>query len=174
MPKVKEVMRRYVVSVTPNITVSRAAQIMTNNRIGSVIVLENNNPTGILTVEDIVALISRGQNPGVIKVGEIPKREFVTVSPEDDIVKVARKMIKSGVKRMPVIRNGNLEGIITDKELLVVSPQLIEILSEKLKMRIERVAQPDQLISGICEKCESYSDELKNLGGRWLCEDCRN
>jgi len=54
-----------------------------------------------------------------------------------------------------------------------VSPELINVLSEKLKMRVDAVANPDQEISGICERCEAYSDNLKNIGGRWLCEDCR-
>ena len=72
-----------------------------------------------------------------------------------------------------MIKNGKLQGIISDKEVLLTAPELLEIMSEKLRARVDRVAQPDQEISGICEDCESYSDELKSVSGRWLCEDCR-
>lgn len=50
---------------------------------------------------------------------------------------------------------------------------MIDVLSEKLKARVEMVARPNAVISGICENCEGYSDTLVNLAGRWLCEDCK-
>jgi transposase len=65
-----------------------------------------------------------------------------------------------------------LKGIISTKEIILVAPELLEILSEKLKAGIEKVAKPDQTISGICERCGEYSDGLKNINGRWICQDC--
>ena len=97
----------------------------------------------------------------------------MTVSPDEGITKVAKKMIKTGVKRFPVVDEGKLVGIISTKEILLVSPELIEILSEKLKAKVDAVARPDQTISGLCERCGEYSDELKNVEGRWICQDCR-
>ena len=44
-----------------------------------------------------------------------PKKDLISVSPDEDIVKVTRKMIKSGYKRMPVIKDGRLVGIISDQ-----------------------------------------------------------
>jgi signal-transduction protein with cAMP-binding, CBS, and nucleotidyltransferase domain len=129
---------------------------------------------GIITDDDIVGIIARGRDPRKVKVGSIKSRKrFVTASPEDNMLSVTKKMIRTGVKRIPVVKNGKLMGIVSDKEILTVSPELINLLSEKLKARISMVAEPDQEISGICERCEAYSDDLHNLGGRWLCEGCR-
>ncbi len=174
MVKVKEIMKKYVITVDPEITVSNVAKIMTNNRIGSVIIMKGQKPMGIITDDDIVSVIARGLDPKKIKISSIKgKRRFITVSPEDDMLKVTRKMIKSGIKRIPVVKNGKLQGIVSDKEILTVSPELINVLSEKLKARIALVAEPNQEISGICEKCEAYSDNLRHTNGRWWCEDCR-
>ena len=175
MVKVKEIMKNHVITVDPEVNVSDAAKIMTNNRVGSLVVMKDDKPTGIVTDDDIVSVIATGKNPKEVKIKDLPrtKRRFITASPDEDVLKVTRKMIRNGVKRIPVVKDGKLMGIVSDKEILLMSPELIDILSEKLKMRVDMVAQPDQEISGICEGCEAYSDNLRNVGGRWLCEDCR-
>ncbi len=173
MVKVKQIMKKYVITVDPEISVSDAAKIMTNNRIGSVVLMKNMKPVGIITADDIVSAVARGEDINKTKLADLPKRKLITISPDDDVLKITKKMIKTGVKRLPVVKNGKLQGIVSDKEILLVSPELIDVLSEKLKMRVGAVASPDEIISGICEECGAYSDELKNVGGRWLCEECR-
>jgi len=175
--KVKDVMKKHVVTVDPDMNMSTIAKILTNNRIGSVVIVDKEGkPSGMVTTNDIVTLIARGRDPKKVKAWDFwkeRKRPFMTVSPDEGITKVAKKMIKTGVKRFPVVDEGKLVGIISTKEILLVSPELIEILSEKLKAKVDAVARPDQTISGLCERCGEYSDELKNVEGRWLCQDCR-
>lgn len=173
MVKVKDIMKKYVVTADPDVSISNAAKVMTNNRIGSVVLTRKERPVGIITSEDITTVVARGKDPKKTRARELKKRKFISASPEDDVLKVTRLMVKSGVKRLPIIKGGKLVGMVSDKEILSTSPELIDILSEKLKARIERVANPIEAISGICEECESYSDELRNIGGRWLCEGCR-
>jgi CBS domain-containing protein len=170
---VKKIMKTRVITVRPDINVSDAAKIMTNNRIGSLIIIRNEKPVGILTDDDIVGIVARGKDPKKVRIRDIPARKkFITASPDESITDVTKKMIKNGVKRIPVIKNGKLLGIVSDKEMLLVSPELLNILSEKLKARVESVAKPERTISGICEGCGEYSDSLTNVDGIWLCEDC--
>ncbi len=172
MVKVKEIMKKSVITIDPNLTLSDAAKIMTNNRVGSVVILNKMRPVGIVTSEDIVGAVAKGLNKKT-KIKDLPKKKLISASPDEDILKVTKIMVRNGIKRLPVIKNGKLLGIVSDKEILLVSPELIDILSEKLKTRVDLVARPDQEISGICENCESYSDNLKNVSGRWICESCR-
>ncbi len=176
MVRVEKIMKRNVITVDPGVSVSDAARIMTNNRVGSVILMEKNTPVGILTVNDIVSVVAAGKDPKKIHVNEVPKRKtgFVTARPDEQVQTVTKRMLKTGVKRMPVVKDGKLLGIVSDKEVLLVSPELLDILSEKLKMRVETAARTDQSIAGICEGCEGYSDNLRNVGGKWLCESCRD
>jgi CBS domain-containing protein len=175
MKRVSEIMKKNVVTVEPGVRISDVAKIMTNNRIGSVIVTDKkSNPVGIVTDDDIVSLVAAGKSPSRVRVRDLRKKSgLISVSPDEDILKVARIMIKSGYKRMPVIKNGKLQGIVSDKELLLVSPEMIEVLSEKLRARVEMVASPDERISGLCEECDGYSDNLRNVAGRWMCRECR-
>jgi len=173
MIKVKNIMKTRVITVDSGVNISDAAKIMTNNRVGSLIIMKNRKPAGILTDDDIVGVVARGRNPKYVRIRDLPlRKKFVTASPDEGVTDVTRKMIKNGIKRVPVLKNGKLMGIVSDKELLLVSPELLDILSEKLKARVESVARPDRTISGICECCGEYSDSLTNVGGSWLCEDC--
>ena len=176
MTRVSEIMKKNVVTIDQSIKVSDVAKIMTNNRIGSVIVTDKKgSPVGIVTDDDIVGLVAAGRSASRTKVRDLKKkRELISVGPDEYILKVAKTMIKSGYKRMPVIKNGKLLGIVSDKELLLVSPEMIEVLSEKLRARVEMVASPDERISGMCEECDDYSDDLRNVVGRWVCRQCRS
>jgi CBS domain-containing protein len=174
MPKVSEIMKRSVVTVGKGISLGDVAKIMTNNRIGSVIVVNDaQSPIGIVTEADIVGTVAAGKNPADVKISELKQKNLVSVKPDEDIIKVTKLMIKTGYKRMPVIQDGRLAGIVSDKEILLVSPEMIEVLSERLRARVEKVAQPDERIAGFCEECDQYSDNLRNIGGRWLCKECR-
>ena len=168
-------MKKNVITADPNLSMADVAKIMTNNRVGSVVVMKNDKPVGIVTDDDLVTIIAQGKSPRKVKIRDIPKkrRGLVVAGPDETVTDVAKKMIKNGIKRVPVIEKGKLLGMVSDKEILIVSPELIEILSEKLKIRVERVADPRTIISGICENCEAYSDRLARVGGRWLCEECR-
>ena len=173
MVKVKSIMKTRVITADPGISISDAAKIMTNNRVGSLIIMKNKRPIGIVTDDDIVGVVARNGNPKNVRISDIRLRKFITASPEESIMEVTQKMIKNGIKRVPVVDKGQLLGIVSDKELLLISPELIGVLSEKLKMRVEAVANPEKTISGICESCGEYSDSLENVAGSWTCDDCR-
>jgi CBS domain-containing protein len=174
MVSVDKIMRRFVVTAEPDITLADAAKIMTTNKVGSIVVMKGSSPVNMVTNDDIVSVVAKGKNPGKVKLKDVPKKRLVTVPPEEKIQKVAQIMIKTGFKRIPVMKNGKLYGIVSEKEIVLVQPQLLDIMSEKLKMRIEKVSPREGTISGICEMCEGYSDDLKNVGDQWLCEGCRN
>ncbi|MBN2101872.1 MAG: CBS domain-containing protein [Candidatus Aenigmarchaeota archaeon] len=177
MVKVREVMKKHVITADLDTNMYVISKTMTNNRIGSVIFLRDGSPVDIVTTDDIVSMVASGRDPKKTKIKDIRKKrkELITVSPEDNILAIAKKMIKLGVKRFPVVEKRKLVGIISEKEILIVSPELIEILSEKLKEKVESVPDFDSTeMSGLCEFCEQYSDELQNINGRWICPECRN
>ena len=175
MPKVKEIMKSHVITIGPEVPMSKIAKILTNNRVGSVVIVRDDKPVNIITTNDIVTLVAHGKDLDRIsaeKYIKMMKKPFLTVAPDLGIMELSKKMIKTGRKRFPVVENGRLRGIVSTKEVLLVSPELIEILSERLKSRMDRVANPEEKISGMCESCDSYSDELRHVNGNWICPDC--
>jgi len=176
MIRVKDVMKKHVVTVDPKMNMSTIAKILTNNKIGCVVIVDRQKPNGLVTTNDIVTLVAKDKDLRRVRAGDFwksLKRPFMTVSPEESLMKVAKKMLKTGYKRFPVVYNNELKGIVSTKEVLIVSPELIEILSERLKAKAEAVARPDQAISGICEKCGEFAEDLRSVNGRWICYDCR-
>ena len=175
MVKIKEIMRKYVLTVGPNFSVAEAARVMKNNKVGSVIIVDKGKPVSILTADDITAIVADNKSPKQTKLKSLPNKKLITASPEDDVLRVTKTMIKKGIKRMPVMDGGKLVGIVSDKEILISAPEMMELLSERLKARMEPtfLLKSGQELSGLCERCENYSDDLKNVGGEWLCEDCR-
>ena len=174
MVKVKEVMRSYVVTVGPKATLDEVARIMDANKIGSVVIVDKESPVGIITDSDIVSAAANKKSLAATKVSSIASKKLVTTFPEEDLLKAVRTMVKSGVKRLPVVDKGRLVGILTDKEVLLTTPEMVEVLSERLKARTgDLQLSAAETISGICEECEAYSDNLKHVNDKWLCEDCR-
>jgi len=176
MVKVKEIMKIHVITASKDTNMSIISKMMTNNKVGSVVFVESRKPVEIVTTDDIVSMVSEEMDPQKTTINDMRKKrkKLITISPDDNILNVAKKMIKLGVKRFPVIdKKGELVGIISEKEILLVSPELIEILSEKLKEKVEAVPGFVSELSGICESCGQYSDNLKNINGRWICPKCQ-
>jgi signal-transduction protein with cAMP-binding, CBS, and nucleotidyltransferase domain len=103
---------------------------------------------------------------------------LVTIEPEATISEAARKMSSIDVRRLGVLYKGNLVGLLSSKDILSVMPELIEIIQEQ--HRIECADRPEEAeeaeeapLSGYCDRCGVYSDELKDVNGQNLCEDCR-
>ncbi len=172
--KVKQIMRSGVITVGQEDTVSKVAIIMSNSSVGSAIVLKDKKPVGIITREDIVNIVAHGKNPNTVKVKDFKQKRFLVAKPNDDLLSVIKEMNEIGIKRVPVLDKGKLVGILTDKEILLAAPELIELLRDKLKARTDLVAEPGEVISGLCERCGDFSEDLRHTDGRWYCEDCRN
>jgi CBS domain-containing protein len=141
--KVKDFMTKDVISCPINATLKEAAQIMSEHRISALpIVEEENHLVGIITTTDFVgkeidiphALVSikrlLGQDYHNIDVEEIYKKASklmvsdvmssnpMAISPDQAINDVVNNMIASNHKRLPVVENNKLLGIITRKDLI--------------------------------------------------------
>jgi len=174
---VKDLMSRKVNTIEENKTVFHAAKQMAKERRGYVVVLKNGKPVGILTDSDILEkVISKGKDPKKIKVKEVMSSPLITISPDEELVEVSRIMRKNVIKRVPVVKNGKLVGIITDNDIAKISPEFINIIEERLKAK-EEGFEPERIegrISGICEECGNYSEVLYYINGKWLCENCKD
>ncbi len=178
--KVKEVMRPYVVTIEKEKSVLDAARKMKKEDVGSVIVIENLKPIGIVTREDItIKVAAENKLPSEVLVKEIMNQPLVTCKKDDDIMDVAMIMNKYGYERLPVVdENNNLVGIISVREILAIAPGIIEVFKERLENRLEtfekeeREEVEEETLEGECELCGNYSDELKKINAIWVCSEC--
>jgi len=171
---VKNIMTRPVIQVNHDKTVQEAAKIMVKNRVGSIIVVKKNNPIGIITETDInKKIVAPGRDPKKIKAEQIMSSPMVFSSPNDDVLTTVEKMKKYKIKRIPVVDKGKIVGIVADTDIARASPDMLDILNFRLKMREGEPSVAESLTSGLCESCGDYSDDLRFVDDQWVCERCR-
>lgn len=119
----REICRRDVVTVKPDIDVEEAAQIMRERHVGDLIVVmgkgNNVKPIGVLTDRDIVALVvAKGIDPKTVNVEDVMMRHPVTAHEDMGIGVLIAQMRDRGVRRVPVVdHQGRLTGIIAADDL---------------------------------------------------------
>jgi len=171
---VKDVMVSPVITTTPDETLNNAAKLMLEHGIGGLVVVEEDTPVGIITERDFVGVLARkNKKPGELLVSEIMSRNLVTTTPEEGIFDVAELIVKVKKRKIPVMDNGKLVGIITADDILKVAPDEIKILRELPNIKSEDVQFKEPSTEGKCELCENYSENLVKVNDRYTCEDCR-
>jgi len=177
---VKDVMASPVVTVDETATANKVAELMRNNKVGSVIVVDKTgNPIGIITERDLVVrVLAKNIAHAGAKAKEFMTTPLMTVDPEKTVTDAARLMNKKDIRRLGVLYKGKLVGIVSSKDILEVVPELFEIMQERT--RIEGPAGPEaneegeeSPLSGYCDRCGLFSENLLEINGKYLCEDCR-
>ncbi|MGE5574832.1 MAG: cyclic nucleotide-binding/CBS domain-containing protein [Ignavibacteria bacterium] len=174
---VRDVMSSPVVTMNEDETSNKAASNMDMHDLGAVIVTNKAGKSiGIITERDLVIrVIAKNIKPDTVKAKEIMTTPLVTIEPEATISDAARRMTRLDIRRLGVIYKGNLVGIISSKDILGVMPELIEIMQER--SRIEGAARTEEVeevpLSGYCDRCNVYSESLKERNGENICDECR-
>lgn len=178
---VAEVMNKAVIVMDIKSDIPAIAREMVSRDAGSVIITENGKAMGIITERDLVkGIVTEDRRPSEIKASEILSTPLVTVKPETGVVKASEIMLKANIKRLPVLENGTIIGVVSNVDILMVTPGLNTILKDLIDMNREALLSTpsieeieEELSTGICESCLYHSAELKLVDGRYLCENCR-
>ena len=123
---VRDIMSQNVVTTTLNKTMDRAAKTMGEMRIGSLVVLKDSKPVGIVTERDLLShVLAKGIDPKTVRVEEIMSSPLISINPSVSIKEAAQTMIKEK-GRLTVFENEKLVGIITASDLTKSMPQVRE------------------------------------------------
>ena len=171
---VKEAMKTNIAKLKPTTTVLEAAKLMKKRKIGNIIIVEKKQPIGILTESDILKkVVAEGKNAKDVLVKEVMSTPIIVIDPYLTLEEAMKTMGKCNVRRLPVCENDELIGIITQKDISIISPVLHEISREWYDISLQDESHlKKQIFSGKCEDCGILSANLKNIEGRLLCEDC--
>ena len=172
---VRDIMNSPVVSASPNDTIHDIAKKMKEENIGSIVIMEKDKPVGIVTDWDIVSnAIVNDAKPSQIKAKDV-MQEIYTIEGEESITEAARMLRKHNIKRLGVVYKSRLVGIISSSDVIAVTPDLVEIVSEKAAIiRGELgIARSAGNVSGYCDECGEWSDLLQYDEGTFICEVCR-
>jgi CBS domain-containing protein len=172
---VRDIMNSPVVSASPSDTVRDIAKKMKEERIGSIVIMDKDEPVGIVTDWDIVSNgLIRDAKPSQIKAKDV-MQNIHTIESEESITEAARQLRKHNIKRLGVIYKKRLVGIISSSDVIAVTPDLVDVVSEKAAIiRGELgITRPASNVSGYCDECGEWSDLLQYDEGTFICEVCR-
>jgi CBS domain-containing protein len=117
--KIREIMTTDVRTVSATDSISEAANIMKQIDVGAVPVIDNNIVVGIITDRDMVLRsVAEGKNPNE-RVSTIMTKDITTVNPEMDVHKVADIMASKQIRRLPIVENNHLVGIVSIGDMAV-------------------------------------------------------
>jgi len=133
---VRDIMVRNVKTVRVNDTVLKAVSKMNKFRIGSVIVMNNGRPIGIITERNILQRIVQPRlDPSVVVVKDIMSSPLVTIDVNTAVEEAAQIMARKRIKKLPVIERDKLVGVVSTSDIVRSNPTQLSILEELLRVR---------------------------------------
>ena len=174
--RVKDVMSSPVITVKEAASVEKAAQLMGRYNIGCIIVADDGGmPLGIITERDLaLRVVAKNLRPQKVPAREVMSSPLIAIDSDQPITEAARQMNRFNIRRLVVVREGKLIGIVTSKDITAVMPALIEVIEEYARANKGIISSGSEagLLVGYCESCLNWSDTLKKMEGRNLCEAC--
>lgn len=112
-----DIMHHDVKTVSGEATFTEAASTMKEHRISSVLVVEGDQPVGIVTERDMVNLVAEGLDPAITRVTDRMTTNLATVDRRADLSDAARLMAERRIRHLPVLDKRILVGIISIRDL---------------------------------------------------------
>lgn len=116
---VRSVMTKLVITTKTDSSVREAAELMRKKNVGSIVVTYEGKPVGIVTERDMVErVVARGLDASKVQMKEIMSKSLITTTGKMPIIEAIRMMQKKKIRRLLIMENRRLIGIITQRDLL--------------------------------------------------------
>ncbi len=124
---VKDLMYKDLYDVPGGTTVTEAAKLLADNNIGSFLVKKGKEYIGIVTEGDFVAkVIAEGKDPNVLTVDDVMRYPLIMVDEDADVIDATELMSKYNIKRLLVVDNGEITGVISTRIIAKMLRSLVE------------------------------------------------
>jgi len=137
---IKDVMVTDLVTVTADLNVKEAVKVMNDFEIGCLIVVEDGKAVGILTERDILKrVVEKGKDPEKTLVKDVMSKPLIVVNPEMGLEEAIETMFKNKIKKLPVVKDGKLVGLVTFPDIARIQPVMIKTIKQlMMKYKIPR------------------------------------
>lgn len=178
---VSDIMTRQPLTVKPETTLLDCAKKLVRKRTESLILAEDKKLRGFISTQDILwAVIKKNKKDlAKIKASDISPRKIVTIKPEANIEEAVTKMRKYKFHRLPVLKNGEIVGLVSLRDILGYYPDLdpqfkeLEMIQEETEKLERRDDEKENSVvsDGICEECGARGP-LYRMHGMLICSSC--
>jgi len=133
---VRDAMTQDPRSIGQSASVVEAAQLMREGDIGSLPITDDEQLVGMITDRDITTrVVAEAADPKMTSVGDVYSRDLISVEPDEELEAALRLMARHQVRRLPVVENGRLVGIVAQADIArsedeQKTGELVEAISE--------------------------------------------
>jgi CBS domain-containing protein len=123
-------------SIGQSASVVEAALLMREEDIGSLPITDDEKLVGMITDRDITTrVVAEAADPKMTSVGDVYSRDLISVEPDKDLEEALRLMARHQVRRLPVVENGRLVGVVAQADIALTenetkTGELVEAISE--------------------------------------------
>ncbi|HYX54891.1 MAG TPA: CBS domain-containing protein [Nitrososphaeraceae archaeon] len=170
---VRDIMNSPVISASTEASIKDIAIKMKEEKIGSIVIMDKEEPLGIVTDWDIVSnAVVKDVKPSLLNASDI-MQQLHTIEGEEGVTEAARVLRKHNIKRLGVVYKNRIVGIISASDVIAVTPDLVDVISEKSALIRGETGRSMGNVSGYCDECGEWSDLLQYNEGTFTCEECR-
>lgn len=164
--KIEDIMSTNVISLDVSKTAAHAANLMTEKRIGSIIVTSNNKPFGIVTERDLVRRYFRNT-----LLESLASHPLITAEPSSTVEKAVEIMLMNNIRKLPIVdANESLVGIVTETDLAMF---LLHETKPGLASLILRTASRGK--APRCDSCNATTEiQWCDSCNRFMCLACED
>ena len=172
--KVEDVMSSPVITIKDTDSVLNATKLMKKHEIGCVIVVDKaGKPLGLITERDVVRRVAAlDLLPSKVKAGKSMTKPPAIIESSANVTDAAKRMREMKIRRLVVVDGAKVRGIISSNDIVDITPALVDVMAEKSQIAPMKKIKEAAPLSGYCDKCGSWADELKSHDGQFLCDDC--
>jgi CBS domain-containing protein len=137
---IERLLRRPVATLPPDAPCGEAAQLLRDERVGCVVVSEEERPLGIVTDRDLVVrVMAAGLDPGKTLLRDVMSGEPVFLARERSVAQVFATLREQGVRRIPIVdAEGRLEGVLALDDLLLLLAGQLGDLAEAIRSELDK------------------------------------
>ncbi|MBP7791949.1 MAG: GGDEF domain-containing protein [Candidatus Goldbacteria bacterium] len=160
--KVEQIMLKDVLKANKNDTILYVCELMDKHHLGAVVIVDSNDsPIGIVTESDIIkSLIAYKEKTHLLPAGDIMSAPLVTLSPEDDIEFAFIQLALNRIRRLPVVKDNKLVGLISYMDISNALRKNLYRLQEKTEvLEIKAITDP---LTGLYNK-NYINEQLKSF-----------
>ena len=137
---VRDAMTENPRSIGASASVVEAARLMREGDIGSLPITDDEELVGMITDRDITTrVVAEAGDPKSTSVGEVYSRDLISVEPDKDLEEALQLMARHQVRRLPVVENGRLVGIVAQADIA-----LMENERKKTGELVEAISKPSE------------------------------
>jgi CBS domain-containing protein len=138
--QIRDIMTANVAYVSPDASLEQAAQLMQKHNVGSIPVVDNDSLVGIVTDRDIVVRgVAHGKEAAKTPISDVMTSEVQSVTPDMTLVQAAQIMSEHQIRRLPVIEQDRLVGMVSLGDLATRGRYDVEV-----SRTLGRVSEPSK------------------------------